>query len=341
MHEINNTKAKNVNGRRSTLRVWHIVMLCTCAILFSCKEESRLIRTVKLDQYSSASTVERYKDKLYVMGDDAPYALVLNLQLQVVDTIHLFQNTLQRIPKKQKADIECGSVFSDSTLLWLGSGSIVNRQFGWRFHLVTKDTQQIAMESFYERLKLSGIGTLNLEGMAVTPQQVILANRGNEKNPVNSLIFTSHAFWKEQDRAKLSVVRAGHQPKSNKSKGFVGISGLTYSTRFDRLFTTVSTEKSTDGIKDGPIGESYIWVFDDISTKRNFLAINPSNIIDLNEVDARFKGQKIESAAILEENNQFIWLVLTADNDDGTTTLFEIKVPNKAPEGKGSNFWDL
>ncbi|MND05646.1 hypothetical protein D3C83_265740 [compost metagenome] len=49
-------------------------------------------------------------------------------------------------------------------------------------------------------------------------------------------------------------------------------------------------------------------------------------IIDLEEVDARFKGQKIESVCILKETKDFLHLALAADNDDGSSTLFRLVV---------------
>ena len=53
-------------------------------------------------------------------------------------------------------------------------------------------------------------------------------------------------------------------------------------------------------------------------------AINPNKIIDLEEMDERFKGHKIESVCILFENKKQMQLALVADDDKGTSILFKI-----------------
>lgn len=323
------------------MRVCCTVILLISVGISSCKEPDALIRVVDIPQYPSGSTLERFGNSLYVMGDDATQALVMNLQLQVTDSIKLFNDTAHRIPNIRKADIESGGVFPDSTLLWMGSGSKANRQMAICYHLATRDTQHVSLDTFYNRLSLAGISSLNIEGMVVTPQQVILANRGNAGHPVNQLIFTTHRFWKQQERAGISVVKTGFQSNPTPAMGVEGISGLAYSTRYDRLFCTVSTESSKDGIEDGTIGMSYLWIFDDISPKRAFTALNPTKIISLPALDPRLKHQKIESVAILEENERYARLALIADNDDGTTRIFEVQINQAPPERKGSNFWDL
>lgn len=332
---------KTSHPKSGIFRICFSVIMLSCVGFASCNERAELIRIVELPQYPSGSSLERQEDNVYLIGDDATKAILLNRQLQVTDSIKLFADTIQRIPKSYKADIECGGIFADSTLLWLGSGSAPQRRTGIRYHLNTRDTQHISLETFYNRLLGAGIPSLNLEGMAVTPQQVILANRAHGKKPVNQLIFTTHAFWKKQDRASIRVVKAGFLPPGSATQGIQGLSGLAYSSRYDRLFATVSTETGAGGVADGSIGESYLWVFDDISPKRAFTALNPTKIIPLSDMDPRLKNQKVESVAVLEENEKYVWLALTVDNDDGKTILFEVKIPNAPPERKGSNFWDL
>ena len=58
-------------------------------------------------------------------------------------------------------------------------------------------------------------------------------------------------------------------------------------------------------------------------------AINPDRIIDLDSLDDRFKGHKIESGCIVSENKNEYQLVLVADDDKGTSTLFKIRLNKK------------
>ena len=48
--------------------------------------------------------------------------------------------------------------------------------------------------------------------------------------------------------------------------------------------------------------------------------------IDLDDLDSRFRGQKIESICVTMETRGYIHLVLAADNDDGSSTLFKLIV---------------
>jgi hypothetical protein len=57
--------------------------------------------------------------------------------------------------------------------------------------------------------------------------------------------------------------------------------------------------------------------------------VNPDQVIELDALDDKFKGQKIESICITSETNGFLHLALAADNDDGSSTLFRLVVEKK------------
>ncbi len=105
---------------------------------------------------------------------------------------------------------------------------------------------------------------------------------------------------------------------------FNGVSGLAYAAKGDRLLLSVSTEDTRSAYEDGAIGKSYLWIVDNISSKRGWKAINPNVVIDLEDIDQRFKGYKIESVCVTKEDKNFIHLVLAADDDKGSSTLFRV-----------------
>jgi hypothetical protein len=102
------------------------------------------------------------------------------------------------------------------------------------------------------------------------------------------------------------------------------VSGLEYSVASDRLLLTVSTENTFNTMDDGAIGKSYLWIINNISTKKNMVAVNPDKVIDLEEMDLRFKGHKIESVCIIWENKKEMQLALVADDDKGSSILFKV-----------------
>jgi hypothetical protein len=92
---------------------------------------------------------------------------------------------------------------------------------------------------------------------------------------------------------------------------------------------TVSTEDTYSTQEDGTIGKSYIWIVNDINSKRSYAAINPTKTIDLETIDQRFGKQKIESVCIISENKKEMELLLVADDDKGGSVVFRIVVSNK------------
>ncbi|MEO6489588.1 MAG: hypothetical protein ABIO04_06580 [Ferruginibacter sp.] len=65
-----------------------------------------------LDGYPSASGICFYKEHLYIIGDDAFYLLITDLEFNAVDRINLFPARGGRIHKSIKSDIESITIIS-------------------------------------------------------------------------------------------------------------------------------------------------------------------------------------------------------------------------------------
>ena len=264
------------------------------------------------------------------MGDDAKDLLVTDSNLVVTDSIPLYSFDGKRIPKPIKADLEAMSIVQDGDqfrLLLVGSGSLSPyRNTGWLIDPLTKHAVSIRLDSFYQRLKTPGLDVINIEGVCSIPGSVILANRGNNAWRKNDLILTSEGFWKDQSLSPITIIRMG---ANTDSTVFNGVSGLAYADKSDQLLLTVSTENTSSNTGDGAIGRSYLWIVKNISSKKNWKIINPDEIIDFEKLDQRFKGQKIESVCVMDETKNFLHLVLAADNDDGSSSIFKLIVEKK------------
>lgn len=306
-------------------RIWWLLLLMLPA---ACGNKNVVLTTSRhLPDYPSASGVAFLNHKIYVIGDDAQYVLILDSNLNSLDSITLTHYSGKKIPKNIKPDIESIAIVRDSgtqKLLMLGSGSLEPyRSIAWLIDPVTKKTDSIRLDMFYGRLKGEGLMELNIEGACSIPGAVVLSNRGHKGYPSNHLILTSHKWWQNQMQAPIRLIRMG---TNTDSSTFSGISGLAYAPKSDRLILTVSTEDTKSVYEDGAIGKSYLWIITNISSKRNWQAINPERIIDLDAVDPAFKGQKIESVTVVRETKKFLHLVLAADNDNGSSTLFTLLV---------------
>ncbi len=299
-------------------------------LVLSCSDKPTAhLREIKPLSYPSASGIEFADQKLYIIGDDATRLLLLDSSFVVADSLQLYTNAERRIPKDVKPDLEAITAirYKDSMrLLLLGSGSLSpHRNIAWLIDPVTQQKTEWKLDTFYRRLQ-SQLPELNIEGACFLAGSVVLSNRGHKGFPMNHLILTSPGFLADQTRCSLRLVKIG---ANEDTAHFQGVSGLAYSRRSDKLFLTVSTEDTRSVYEDGAIGKSYLWIVDNISSKRRWGAINPDRIIDLEAADSRFKGQKIESVCLLKETRHFYHLAMVADNDDGSSTLFKFVVEKK------------
>lgn len=305
-------------------RIYQLLILTAFT---SCGSNNMLKEIKKLDHYSSASGIEYFRNHYYVIGDDANNLLILDEAFNPKDSIQLYSFSEKRIPKAIKPDLEAITVTKNGTLLIVGSGSLApTRNTAWIIDPVTKQKDSIRLDIFYQRLKLNGLEEINIEGICSMPGSVVFSNRGSKGYPKNHLIFTNEDFLKDQTNARLIIVPVG---SNTDSSFFNGVSGLAYSTKSDRLIITVSTEDTRNNMDDGAIGKSYLWIVKNISSKKGWKAINPDEIIDLEAIDPKFNGHKIESVCITKETTRFLHLVLAADNDNGASSIFRLIVEKK------------
>ena len=306
-------------------RLCNIITLTISSI--SCGSNHMLKEIKKIDHYPSASGIEYFNNNFYVIGDDANELLILGNNLHPIDSIQLYSFSEKRIPKPVKADLEAIIITKNNKLLLVGSGSLSPyRNTAWIIDPVTKQKDSIRLDTFYNRLLLYGIKEINIEGACAIPGFIILSNRGSKGYHKNHLILTNENFWENQANAPISIILAGSDADSTL---FNGISGLTYSIKSDQLILTVSTEDTRNNMDDGAIGKSYLWIIKNISSKKDWKAINPDVIIDLEAIDHQFKGQKIESVCIEKETKNFLHLVLVSDNDNGSSSIFKLIAEKK------------
>lgn len=309
------------------IRINYCFIILASLLFISCREKPSLQSVKELSNYSSGSGIEYFDNHIYLIGDDAAYILKMNIALDSVDTISLYDNKQKRISKDIKADLEGITLVNhnDAPFLFLiGSGSLAPyRNSAWLINHATKERKEIRLYTFYSRLTANGIEEINIEGIATVSDEILMVNRGNKNHPDNYLVFTFADFWENQSTTDIRLVKTGSNTDTSL---FNGISGLDYSAKTDRLILTVSTENTYNSQADGAIGKSYLWIINDMSSKSRLTAMNPDKVIDLNVTDKRFEGHKIESVCIISETQLAMDVLLVADNDDGKSVLFKIRL---------------
>ena len=286
-----------------------------------------LLEFKKLENFPSASGIEFYDDRVYIVGDDAKDLLVLNKKWNKPGVIHLFDSEDSRITKQQKADLEASAVIHINKkpyLLLLGSGSTNARNHAVLLNLLNYKFEMLDLTVFYERLKQSGVAELNIEGASAMNGDIVLCNRANNTNPDNILITTSAEFWKKQADAPIHLIKVGLPI----TEPVMGISGITYSEDHETLIFTTSTEDTINAYDDGSIGKSCLGFIENAPRKigREKVQLKVNELIDLPSADEQFKGYKIESVCIQSEKDHSMKLQLVADNDTGSSYLFKVLV---------------
>ncbi len=286
-----------------------------------------LEKTITLDYYAAGSAIAAIDNKLYLVGDNMSYLLVLANDFTVLDSIDIINTPQKQLPKITKPDIEAATFVQHNghkALLLVSSGSLdVYRNSAWLLDIENKHKHTIDLTPLYNQLRKSAIGDLNIEGVTTVKNAIVLCSRGNKSNPVNYLIYTTPSFWTDPPSAPFNTQQVHTTGDSN---SFSGVSDITYSLLSDRLIIAVSTEETHSSFDDGTIGKSYLCFVDNFSHNNGTKAIIPDRIINLEEVDERFKEQKIEAVAILSETAGEMILVMAADNDNDKTTLFKISI---------------
>jgi len=80
-----------------------------------------------LPGYPSGSGLAYHNGRIYIVGDDATYILVLDSLLNVIDSIRIVESSEKRITKERKPDTEALAIIKNNntaTMLALGSGSL-------------------------------------------------------------------------------------------------------------------------------------------------------------------------------------------------------------------------
>ena len=286
-------------------------------------QEIKLLKTAHFPNYPSASAVAFYNNRLYVVGDDARTMLITDTYHKITDSIILFPGKSKQINKDEKADIESSFLFSKSNktyLVALSSFSTKKRDKYMFFDLARKNKgPKIKIQTDFS---IPGIKDLNIEGSAWMNKYLIMSNRANLTNQTNYLLIADFHLTHGIMQNKIKVVPVN----LSEEQGALGISGLTYLAKTDMLLFTASTEKTLNSYDDGEIGDSYIGMVMNVSTKIASKSISADRLINLSNLLGNGPLQKIESVAVELNTDEYLIIHLAADNDNGESTLFKIQI---------------
>jgi hypothetical protein len=284
----------------------------------ACLEKEPELRLLDFKElhFPSASGIECYKDTLFVFGDDASQLLVLDSTYRPVDSVRYLSDTSYRIPKALKPDIESAMILKkEEGPALAGVGSRTTERTTIAYEFLLSDIHRVSERKLFSPVPFRDIKEVNIEGSTMAGNKMVLANRGNNSNKMNHLLF-----WNQKDSLTTAEIVL------KKDTAFIGISGLYYLEEKDLLLITASTEHTSGALIDGAIGDSYLGWIRNFSKKMYAGKLRPDRLVKLTGYDMRFTKQKIESVCVQRTNGNQMILHLVADNDDGMSRIFKLSL---------------
>jgi len=302
-------------------------IICVLAVILiaSINKESvaqriKLLKKTHLTDYPSASSLEFYNEKLYVIGDDAASIWILDNEHRFLDSIILFPSKEKRIDPALKADLESSTIISKANknyLVLFSSFSTTKRN---KTIFVDLDNPKNSLKQIVSDLDNVAVQELNIEGAAAINNNLILSNRANTTHTNNTFIITTI------DSSGISKTNKTLTIVLPKKKNIIGISGITYVKEKDMMLFTASTENTPNAYSDGEIGTSYIGYIKNISKKLNTESVKVTKLISISKYLAEPSAQKIESITVESIKGKKVIIHLAADNDNGESTLFKLRL---------------
>jgi hypothetical protein len=306
--------------------IYKLVAILTLSTLNKlAAQQIQLLNTTRLKTFPSASSLEFYNGRLYVIGDDAPHILVLDQSHRVIDSIRILSTKDTRIHKDTKADLESSVIITtNGKPLLLAFGSLSTKKRNRIVVVPLNSSRKITHKIF--RWNNPELVNLNIEGAGMVGRHLLLSNRANNTSAANHFIVTSL-----RKRQRISCISKIIKVELPLLKPVIGISGMYYTKENDVLFFTASTEDTNDAYSDGEIGESYIGYIKNISNRLEENTIRVDMLIALSGHLKESSLQKIEGIAIEKTEADYVIAHIAADNDNGESMLFKIRLQMNQP----------
>ncbi|HXA01479.1 MAG TPA: hypothetical protein VNW99_05785, partial [Cytophagaceae bacterium] len=306
--------------------------------------KATIIKKAILEDLPSASGMEVINGIIYIVGDNSPYLYKLDHSLKVLEKIELFKSELKDgvIPKAVKPDLECMARLSINNyphILMMGSGSkspyrdvacLVKLPTNYnRKHVITN----ISVADLYNLLRsnheiING-GELNLEGAAVSQENLILFNRSSSGSKNVALYFNLEEFVEylqgHTEMTPFPVILDYDLPSiSNVRSGFSGADVFD-----DKLFFTSAVENTTNAIDDGEVFGSFIgWMPVSKVANTKGSVRNKNSIQDT--VQLMFDGKpyigKVESISVYEKDAEKYIALAVTDSDGGDSEILMLEI---------------
>ena len=280
----------------------------------------------------SASGVEIYQNKMYLVADDLPWLFEMNFE---GDILHKFQVSgitkieNGRTPKNIKADFESMAIVQQNgrdCFLILSSGSKKDKRD--TAYLFSPESKKVVakknLRPWYRSIKeKSGMGNddeINIEGTAIVDDKIYVAHRGNVSgNFIAASSLKDFLNYLSGKTSTLPVVEVFTFKLPSHDGVSAGLSGLSGVPGNDGLLVTASLEATGDVLNDGAVLGSYLGYIPVKTMDDGKIYLTP-----ITDDDNKMIAKKQEGITLISTTKQGHYRVLTVcDNDDGTSDTWQ------------------
>ena len=310
-----------------------LIMLAAFPVFAQQVADLKIVKHNYFDKLPSASGVEFYKDKIYVVADDLPWLFELDKEWKVlnkypVSGISKIENG--RTPKNIKADFESIALAEYNNYafsLILSSGSKrVKRDTAYLFSLNGKRVAfKKNLRPWYEKIKSkSGMSVhdeINIEGVTIVSGKIYVVHRGNiSGNFIAVSSFSDFIQYFTGNSKQVPPVKVYPFTLSTRQGVMAGLSGLCSLPNEKGLLVTASLEATGDVVSDGAVLGSYLGYISYENLEKGSLKLTP-----ILGADRKMLAKKQEGVIVTGVDKQGIYRAYTVcDNDDGTSDIFEM-----------------
>jgi hypothetical protein len=298
------------------------------------------LKPVKHKYYAdlpSASGVELYQNKIYLVADDLPWLFELNNNWQVINKYQISGITKTengRTPKKIKADFEAMALLkseNEDYMLILSSGSKkVTRDTAWLFSLKTKTTAfKKNLRPWYDAVKrqagITAGDEINIEGVAIGNGNIYVVHRGNVSGNFIAVSSLKNFLSYFKGKTALPPEVKIYQFTLPSQKGVTaGLSGACTLPGNNGLIITASLEATGDVINDGTVLGSYLGYIPFGEMNKGTV-----NLTVINDANGKILAKKQEGVVLINTVKNSYSLLTVCDNDDGSSDIYQFTLTIK------------
>lgn len=290
----------------------------------------KILSRKKLKNIPSASGIEIYENKIYIVGDNSGWLFVLDRKFNMLEKIPLLKKKKLKtstIAKKKKPDFEAMTLVKmkgEPLLLIFGSGSIRKKRdkLIMVFPLRNNEVRQFSLtrmyDIIYERKQKGDV--LNIEAAVATKKNIYLFKRRTRKTENLFFEFDMEQFLEyilQKNRSFLVNYFSGRfNLHCSIKKIQAGISGACMIDENKMIFTA-SVEDTENPIDDGKILGSFIGIHNFNTLKNTSVPFREGN---------KYLKIKVESCCMIKSKNKTHRLLVVTDSDGGDSEILELEL---------------